>query len=230
MTVAAMKRVALAIWAVLALGSGPAAAHVTLVEAEPADGAVVATAPATRVLRFADPVAPIAAQIVGAGVRLPVKMRGDEETVHLELPRRLAAGPYIVSWRVGSLDDHPVTGSLMFIVGPAAAGTGPAAAGTARGSATDHGRKAEIEISPAVAGRNLIAARIGLKASPKEVAVELAQKEAGIEPLRRALQLRDGAYVLEGPELLVPGMWSLSLEVLVDDFDKAFFDVEIPIR
>ena len=40
----------------------------------------------------------------------------------------------------------------------------------------------------------------------------------------------NGAYVLEGPELAVPGTWTIRLEVLVTDFDKASFEAEIPVR
>jgi hypothetical protein len=44
------------------------------------------------------------------------------------------------------------------------------------------------------------------------------------------MRLKDGAYMLDGPELLVPGLWTLTLDVLVDDFDRAFFDTEIQVR
>lgn len=40
----------------------------------------------------------------------------------------------------------------------------------------------------------------------------------------------NGAYLLEGPELAVPGAWTTRLDVLVTDFDKASFETEIPIR
>jgi methionine-rich copper-binding protein CopC len=227
------RAAALVVWFGLVLWAGPASSHATLLATEPADGAVLTSAPGVMVLRFGDPVAPISAQILGSnGIKFPVEMRVENETVHLALPQGLSTGAYVVSWRVNAFDDHPVTGSLMFVVGAAPAGA-RASEGAGKGVSVqreDHGRSAEIEVTPAVAGRNRIVARLGLKTAPMEVAIELSQKDAGIEPLRRVLQLRDGAYMLDGPELLVPGLWSFTLDVLVTDFDKAFFDAEIPIR
>lgn len=92
------------------------------------------------------------------------------------------------------------------------------------------GHIAEIEITPAAAGRNLIVVRLDLPAEPKEVTIELSNPAAGIEPIRRPMANDNGAYVLEGPELAVPGAWKVRLNVLVTDFDKATFETEIPIR
>lgn len=91
-------------------------------------------------------------------------------------------------------------------------------------------RAAEIEITPAVAGRNLILVRLDLATEPKEVAIELAQPGAGIEPIRRTMTADNGSYLLEGPELAVAGTWTVRLDVLIDDFEKAIFETEIPIR
>ncbi|MBL8692089.1 MAG: copper resistance protein CopC/CopD [Rhodospirillaceae bacterium] len=92
------------------------------------------------------------------------------------------------------------------------------------------GHIAEIEITPALAGRNLIVVRLDLAEVPKEVAIELSNPAAGIEPIRRPMTNDNGAYVLEGPELAVPGTWTIRLDVLVTDFDKASFETEIPVR
>lgn len=92
------------------------------------------------------------------------------------------------------------------------------------------GHLAEIEIVPAVAGRNLIVVRLDLPADPKEVAIELSNPKAGIEPIRRVMAYDNGAYVLDGPELAVAGTWKIRLDVLVTDFDKAAFETEVPIR
>ena len=85
-------------------------------------------------------------------------------------------------------------------------------------------------LTPALAGRNLIVVRLDLAEDPKEVAIELSNPAAGIEPIRRPMTNDNGAYVLEGPELAVPGTWTIRLEVLVTDFDKASFEAEIPVR
>jgi copper transport protein len=89
---------------------------------------------------------------------------------------------------------------------------------------------AEIEIVPAVAGRNLIVVRLDLPTDPKEVTVELSQAAAGIEPIRRVMTYDNGTYVLDGPELAIAGTWRIRLDVLVTDFDKASFETEIPVR
>ncbi len=89
---------------------------------------------------------------------------------------------------------------------------------------------AEIEITPARAGRNLIVVRLDLADEPKEVAIELSQPAAGIEPIRRLMTADNGSYLLEGPELAVPGTWTIRLDVLIDDFEKAIFETAIPIR
>ena len=92
------------------------------------------------------------------------------------------------------------------------------------------GYVAEIEITPAVPGRNLIIVRLDLPAPPKEVTIELSNPAAGIEPIRRPMAEDNGAYLLEGPELAVAGTWAIRLDVLVTDFDKATFETAIPIR
>jgi hypothetical protein len=40
----------------------------------------------------------------------------------------------------------------------------------------------------------------------------------------------NGAYVLEGPELAVPGAWTIRPDVLVTNLDKAGFETEIQVR
>ena len=48
--------------------------------------------------------------------------------------------------------------------------------------------------------------------------------------VRRVMTADNGSYLLEGPELAVPGTWTLRLDVLIDDFEKAIFETAIPIR
>jgi len=108
----------------LAFASGPAmpaAAHAVLLEAQPADGAVLAAAPAEIALRFNEIVTPVfvrvldpaGQEVVGAG-----NATATDETVHLYLPASLRDGTYVVSYRVISADSHPVGASLMFAIGP----------------------------------------------------------------------------------------------------------------
>jgi copper transport protein len=109
---------ALALLFVLAQPS-PVFAHASLLASDPADGAVLATAPAMLTLSFNEPVEPIAIRILdSAGIASAVTQIGhDGATLILTPPAPLGEGAYIVSWRVISADGHPVGGSLTFQIG-----------------------------------------------------------------------------------------------------------------
>src|SRR5262245_5304495 len=101
----------------LALGQ-PAQAHAVLVETTPIDGAVAAEAPRDVILRFNEPVAPVMLRVLDVNAR-PVSTQAQvaNDTVILALPADLPNGTYVVSYRVISLDSHPVSGSILFSVG-----------------------------------------------------------------------------------------------------------------
>jgi copper transport protein len=119
--------VGLALVLVAAFAS-PASAHATLLESDPAPGAVLQQPPAAVTLNFDSPVvaASGAIRVYGAdGSRLDdghVQVSG--ATVRLPLPR-LKAGSYVVTWRVTSADTHPVGGAFTFQVGTASNATSP---------------------------------------------------------------------------------------------------------
>lgn len=99
-------------------------AHAVLIDAQPADGAVLATPPAEVALRFNEPVAPVAVRVLDIDARRVSDGAGltvQDDTLRLPLPRDLARGVYVISYRVLSADSHPVGGSLMFTVGEAVA-------------------------------------------------------------------------------------------------------------
>ena len=119
----------------LVLPAPVAWAHATLVKAEPADGAVIAQAPAVLRLSFNEPVSPLAIRLIGPdgdAVALG-EIAAADATLSVAVPP-LRNGTHVLSWRVISADGHPVGGSLIFSVGapsaqPAAAAspaTGPA--------------------------------------------------------------------------------------------------------
>jgi copper transport protein len=128
-----------ALWfaiAVAACGVATSArAHAVLLDAQPADRAILADAPHEVRFRFNEVVAPTVVQILNAGGK-PVAGAGPfsarDTTVILPLPA-LAPGTYVVSYRVTSADSHPVGGSIVFGVGVGslAAGAAAAAAGSA---------------------------------------------------------------------------------------------------
>ena len=100
----------------------PAGAHAYLVDAEPADRAVLERAPQEVRLTFNEPV-----QLPTGGLRvlddtasrvdLGVVEGGDPTSIAVALPEDLPAGGYFVAWRVISADSHPVGGVRTFTIG-----------------------------------------------------------------------------------------------------------------
>lgn len=112
------------------VGASPAAAHDTIEGSNPADGATVATVPASVTLTFDEqpqnfaPVIQVTGPdgtdwadgtptVAGTDVSVPVKAGAP-------------AGAYTVAYRIVSSDGHPVTGELTFTAEAAAAGAAPA--------------------------------------------------------------------------------------------------------
>ena len=115
---------------VVALAAAPAAlAHAKLIAVEPADGATLATAPASVRLFFDDPVAVGPGNAVVAAdhrsvLAGPPRLERKDHLLVLPLRPHLPNGDYSVSWRVFSDDGHLESGVLAFRVGAAAAGAG----------------------------------------------------------------------------------------------------------
>ncbi len=112
----------LAVAGVLLAGAAPASAHAALTGSDPAQGAVVDTAPARVSLTFSEPVA------VGEdSVRVldPKGERVDKgdpanpsgTTYSVPLMSGLPDGTYTVAYQVVSADSHPVAGAFTFSVG-----------------------------------------------------------------------------------------------------------------
>jgi copper transport protein len=112
--------------------AGGAAGHAGLVSSIPADGAAVAAAPSSIELRFTEPVTPMVVRLIGgtgAGVTLPAP-DGKSDVMTVPVPAGLDRGVYTVSFRVMSMDSHPIGGSIVFAVGEQPP---PRAAGSASG-------------------------------------------------------------------------------------------------
>ncbi|GAB3149369.1 copper resistance CopC/CopD family protein [Microbispora hainanensis] len=102
----------------------PAYAHAYLLESSPVDGQVLASPPAEVRLRFDE-----AVSLGGRSIQLldPTGKElaigaaqfadGKADTARASLPRDLAEGTYVVSWRVTSVDSHVVSGAFSFSVG-----------------------------------------------------------------------------------------------------------------
>lgn len=94
---------------------------------------------------------------------------------------------------------------------------------------------ATIEVVPARAGPNTLRVTLdraqGEVPAPREVWLELSQPEAGVGPVRRPLRRGEaGSWMHQGPELAIPGRWSVRIEVLLTDFDQAALSTEVDVR
>ena len=100
-----------------AASAGPAAAHNVLISSSPADGASVPQTPTAVVLTFNEPAISMGTQVLVSGPTGDVQQgspRLVDNTVTQDLAPGAAAGVYTVTWRVTSLDGHPVSGTLAF--------------------------------------------------------------------------------------------------------------------
>lgn len=99
--------------------ASPACAHAALIKTDPADGAVLAQAPAQFSLTFSEPVSPLVLTLVKPdGTPVPLTaFRLSDQTVEIDNPQDLKSGTHVLSWRVISSDGHPVGGSLLFSIG-----------------------------------------------------------------------------------------------------------------
>jgi copper transport protein len=109
--------------------AGTAHGHAAVVASEPADGAVLDAAPRRLRVVFNEPVSLISAQVLdaaGHNVVAADAATAANAAVDIPLPEGMARGTYVASYRVVSLDGHPVGGSLVFSVGEVSE-AGPAA-------------------------------------------------------------------------------------------------------
>ena len=95
---------------------------------------MVARPPAALMLTFNEPVSPLALRLVGPdGDTRTQRRRGGGRHIVVGAARGLPRGTHLLSWRVISVDGHPVGGALMFSVG--APSVTPEAAPAARSPA-----------------------------------------------------------------------------------------------
>ncbi|MER8633695.1 copper resistance CopC/CopD family protein [Mesorhizobium opportunistum] len=108
-----------AVMALIVMAStNQAFAHAALIKTDPADGAVLAHAPARFSLTFSEPVSPLVLTLVKRdGTPVPLTdFRLSDQTVEIDNPQALKSGTHVLSWRVISADGHPVGGSLLFSI------------------------------------------------------------------------------------------------------------------
>ncbi|WP_217546202.1 copper resistance CopC/CopD family protein [Streptomyces sp. GbtcB6] len=122
--------------ALLLASAGPASAHAALRGSDPADGAVLKSAPGSVTLTFTESVG-----LLDDSFRVydPTNHRVDtsdaehgpagSDTARVTFPKKLGTGTYTVAWRIVSADSHPVSGALTFSVGKPSASTTPVSTG-----------------------------------------------------------------------------------------------------
>ena len=106
-------------------GATSAFAHSGLESSSPADGSVIAEAPASIIFTFDEELLPDADSIslnAADGTNITsAKVAPTGNTVELPWPADLAPGDYQAAYRVVSADGHPVTGAISFTYAPAEA-------------------------------------------------------------------------------------------------------------
>ncbi|MEU1789845.1 copper resistance protein CopC [Streptomyces sparsogenes] len=108
----------------LSVGASPASAHAALTATDPADGAVVKTAPSQVRLTFSEGVLlsrdsvrvldPDGKRVDTGG---PAHVGGRSSTAAVGLHSGLPDGTFTVAWKVVSEDSHPVAGAFTFSIG-----------------------------------------------------------------------------------------------------------------
>ncbi len=107
--------------------------------------------------------------------------------------------------------------------------------GLARLVARERGVRMLATVTPAQMGPNRIRAVFdradGELPTPKEVWLDMSQPEAGIAPIRRPMELEEnGVWFYQGPELAIPGRWTLGFEVLLTEFEQLNLRAQVVVR
>jgi len=94
---------------------------------------------------------------------------------------------------------------------------------------------ATLTLNPARTGRNVLDVYVqrpdGAALPARELEVELALPAAGVEPLLRAAQaVEPGHFRIETLDVPIPGFWTVTLDILIDDFERRHIALALPIR
>lgn len=135
-----MRRLSALLCLALCLLSAPGRvhAHAQLVAADPAAGALVASPPGDVLLSFSEPVTLLRLRWFGPdGTTEETAARVEGRVLRVAVPASVQPGTQSVTWRIVSLDGHPVGGTHVFSIGvrSAVAGGGGAAPGAMPGGA-----------------------------------------------------------------------------------------------
>jgi methionine-rich copper-binding protein CopC len=119
-----LPRLAIAVFALL-LPATTALAHAFLDTAAPGVGSTITSSPSELQLKFTQNLvlAFSSVQLARAhggtvATGKPTLDASSPDTLHVSLGRPLAAGTYIVSWKVLSVDTHTTSGTYKFTISP----------------------------------------------------------------------------------------------------------------
>jgi copper transport protein len=98
------------------------------------------------------------------------------------------------------------------------------------------GLTALVQVSPGRAGPNHLAVTLGRTSGealppPPEVWASFEQPVAAVGPIRRRLRAEGGnRFAHDGPELALPGRWSIRIDVLISDFEQASLSTVVDLQ
>jgi methionine-rich copper-binding protein CopC len=171
--------------------AGPAFAHATLIGSNPAEGAVLQTAPSTVTLTFDDALAEFEPTVVVTGPDGNRYQSGPATIDGAELSSTVApltvAGAYTIAYRVVSHDGHPVEGEVHFELAPTAVTPTSAPIGTAASAAASSAAASSAAASSAAASSNRTSA------ATNSVAISPASPSPGASPAPTVTSSADAA-------------------------------------
>lgn len=93
---------------------------------------------------------------------------------------------------------------------------------------------ARIEVTPTHPGVNTVTVHLtrdGETIEPLQASFAFSLPAAGIAPITRMPKaIESGVLRYTGPELTLPGQWTLHVKALITDFERVTFETTIPIR
>lgn len=103
----------------LVLSASPSFAHAVLLSTTPTANAVIDAPPSSFDLAFNEPVSLLTASLITPdGEQIDISDGAENgSSVRLILPDEMTEGTYVVSWRIVSVDGHPVGGATPFSIG-----------------------------------------------------------------------------------------------------------------
>lgn len=212
--------------------SSGALAHSYPQTSDPAPNARLDTAPAHIAITYDSPIAASASSTVlldASGTAVPTApdaVNSNRQT-SIQPMADLAPGPYTVDWTSASADDgHTAQGFYTFVVNGGAVGI---INGQAQAQAAAADLTTTLTVAAADDGSSLLRVDVDNPTGVERVRIRLSRPDLG-EDLLTTAATDDGAWVLNGNEIAVPGAWHAVVIVrrtnVLDDA-RATFDFSV---